>query len=54
MSYGPKAIRFGNQLKANAYLGANFKAPVGTDRYRVLCGENYPTVKEVVIYKQLS
>ena len=50
MAGGPYAIRDDNRT-SEAYLGDDFLAPYGTDRYKVLCGEANPQIEEVMIYQ---
>ena len=46
---GPRAIAYYRDKKAYAYLGINFEAPYG-NRDTIICGEEYPDIKEVEIY----
>ena len=52
MHGGPIAIYRGNI--AYAYLSHSFDAPEGSRRKTLLCGKEYPEVKEVEIYHLIS
>ena len=50
MEGGPCAVECAEEKEAWAHLGENFIAEKGTNRDTVLCGQQYPKIKEVEIY----